>query len=81
MPKNSQARIDANNRYALKTYEHIQVRVKKGERERLQIVLKARNMSLNSFYNSCASYCIENDIDVSKAKPLGDVLPDSDKEG
>ena len=78
MAKNSEARIKANNKYVAKAYEHIQIRVKKGERERLQKVLAERNTSLNSFYNSCVSHCIENNIDVSTAKPLGEVLPDKE---
>lgn len=76
MPKNSEARIKANNKYVAKAYEHIQVRVKKGERDRLQKVVSARNLSINGFINSCMSHCIEHEIDVSNAKPLGEVLPD-----
>lgn len=75
MAKNSQARIDANNRYNAKAYDEIKFRVKKGEKERFQNFLKEHQYSLNGFVNSCVSHCIENEIDVSGAKPLGEVLP------
>lgn len=75
MAKNSEARIKANNKYVAKTYEHIQFRVKKGERSRLQKYLDNLDFSVNGYINSCVSHCIENNIDVSEAKPLGEVLP------
>ncbi len=80
MAKNSEARIKANNKYVSKTYEHIQVRVKRGERLRLQRYLDNSEMSVNGFINSCMSHCIEHDIDVTEAKPLGEVLPKSETE-
>jgi len=78
--KNSEARIRANNKYNLKAYDTVQLRVKKGERERLQRYVISRETSINGFFNSCASYCIEHDIDVTEAKPLGEVLPQSETE-
>lgn len=80
MAKNSEARIRANNKYVSKTYEHIQVRVKRGERARLQNYLDNCNISVNGFINSCMSHCIENNIDVSSAKPLGEVLPNNENQ-
>ena len=77
MAKNSEARIRANNKYNAKAYDDIKIRVKKGERERFQSYLAKRGSSLNSFVNSCVSYCIENEIDISTAKPLGEVLSDN----
>lgn len=75
MPKNSEARIRANNKYNAKAYDTIQLRVKKGERDLLQAYLKPKEQSLNGFINSCMSYCIENDVDTQASKPLSDVLP------
>lgn len=78
MAKNSEARIRANNRYNAKAYDEVKFRVKKGEKERFQLFLKERQYSLNNFVNSCVSHCIENNIDVSNAKPLGEVLPNTE---
>lgn len=79
MAKNSEARIRANNKYAAKAYDEMKIRVKKGEKKRFQSYLAKRGSSLNSFVNSCVSYCIENDIDISAAKPLGEVLSDKEE--
>ncbi|MCH5194819.1 MAG: hypothetical protein J1F11_12730 [Oscillospiraceae bacterium] len=76
MAKNSEARIRANNKYAAKAYDEIKIRVKKGEKKRFQSYLEKRGSSLNGFVNSCVSYCIENDVDISSVKPLGEVLSD-----
>ena len=76
MAKNSEAHIRANNRYNAKTYDEVKFRVKKGEKKRFQSYLEKRGSSLNSFVNSCVSYCIENKVDLSTAKPLGEVLSD-----
>ena len=79
MAKNSEARIRANNKYNAKAYDDIKIRVKKGEREQFQSYLQKRGISLNSFVNSCVSYCIENDVDISNTKPLGEVLSDKEE--
>lgn len=49
--KNSQAKIDANNRYVKKAYDDVRVRVKKGERERIQEFAESQGMSLNGLIN------------------------------
>ena len=79
MAKNSEARIRANNKYNAKAYDEIKIRVKKGEKKRFQSYLEKRGSSLNSFVNSSVSYCIENDVDLSTAKPLGEVLSDKEE--
>lgn len=76
MAKNSEARIRANNKYNAKAYDEVKFRVKKGEKERFQSFLRAHQHSLNNYVNLCLSHCIEHEIDVSNAKPLGEVLPD-----
>lgn len=71
----SEARKRANAKYDAKAYTKVIFRLKSGERERLQMYINTRNTSLNNFINSCMSHCIENNVDVSEAKPLGEVLP------
>ena len=75
----SEARKRAKAKYDAKTYEQFNVRLKKGERSKLLDYANEHNISLNSFATSCISYCIENNIDVSTAKPLGEVLPDENE--
>lgn len=78
MSKNSPARIRANNKYNSKAYDEVKFRLKKGERERLQIYLNEKDLSLNGFVNSCISYCIDNNVDTKLCKPLCDVLPEGE---
>ena len=75
----SESRKRANRKYDAKAYQQLMIRVKKGEREKLLDYANEHNISLNSFATSCMSHCIENNIDVSTAKPLGEVLPDKDE--
>ena len=49
--KNSQSKIDANNRYTKKAYDDIKVRVKKGKREAITKFAESKGMSLNGFIN------------------------------
>lgn len=74
----SEARKRANAKYDAKAYTKVIFRLKSGERERLQEYINTRYSSLNGFINSCMSHCIENNIDVSNAKPLGEVLPNTE---
>ncbi len=76
----SEARKRANARYTAKTYEQFNIRLKIGERQKLQCYVNSHGISLNSFATSCMSHCIEHDIDVTEAKPLGEVLPKSETE-
>lgn len=75
----SEARKRANAKYNAKTYERLGIDVKKGERDKLKQYAERKQISLNSFVNSCISHCIENNVDVSSAKPLGEVLPDEEE--
>ena len=76
----SEARKRANAKYNAKTYERLGIDVKKGERDKLKQYAELKETSLNNFVCRCVSHCIENDIDVSNAKPLGEVLSNSDKQ-
>lgn len=74
----SDARRRANAKYNAKAYEQFNIRLKIGERSKLQCYVSSHDISLNSFATSCMSHCIENNIDVSNAKPLGEVLPNTE---
>lgn len=47
--KNSAAKIAANNRYAAKTYDRINLAVPKGQKEIIQQIAKSRGESVNGF--------------------------------
>lgn len=76
MPKNSEAKIRANNKWNAKTYDDMKLRVKKGERDRLKAYADSQGMSLNNFVCSCLSYCIVQGIDVSATPALTETLPE-----
>lgn len=76
MPKNSEAKIRANNKWNAKTYDDMKLRVKKGERDRLKAYADSQGMSLNNFVCSCLSYCIAQGIDVSATPALTETLPE-----
>ena len=75
----SEARKRANAKYNAKSYERLGIDVKKGERNKLKQYAEQKEISLNKFVCNCVSHCIENYIDVSAAKPLGEVLPENEK--
>ena len=51
MPKNSEARIKANNRYNDKAYDRINIAVPKGNKAILQEVANRYGMSVNGYLN------------------------------
>lgn len=57
--KNSPAKIAANNRYAAKAYDRINLVVPKGRKAELQEVAQAQGESLNGFINRAISETIE----------------------
>ena len=69
----------ANAKYRAKSYEQLMIRVKKGEREKLMNYVNKHDISLNKFAASCMSHCIENNVDLSNTKPLGEVLSDKEE--
>ena len=75
----SEARKRANAKYIAKAYDDIKIYVKKGNRSALKQYAEQNETSLNNFVCSCVSHCIENNIDVSAAKPLGEVLSDKEE--
>lgn len=72
----SEARKRANAKYISKAYDDVKIYVKKGERNQLKEIAEQKETSLNNFVCSCISHCIENDVDISKAKPLSEILPE-----
>lgn len=72
----SEARKRANAKYNAKAYERLGIDVKKGQRDQLKQIAEQKETSLNNFVCSCVSHCIENDVDISKAKPLSEILPE-----
>ena len=74
----SEARKRANAKYNDKAYTQMNFRVKKGEDLRLKFYCSQHETSVNGFLTACVSYCISNDIDLSAALPLADVLPEGD---
>lgn len=66
--KNSKSKIAANNRYTQKAYEPITLRVKKGEKERIQKFAETQGMSLNGYINSLI------------AADMGEEQPNSDND-
>ncbi len=59
--KNTQARIDANNRYNAKAYDRINLAVKKGEKELIKEHAEKQGESINGFVNRAIKETIEND--------------------
>ena len=49
MSPQSKAHIKASNKYNAKTYERLNILVKKGERERIKAYAEAKGMSLNAY--------------------------------
>ena len=50
-PKNSQARIDANNRYNEKVYDRINIAIPKGRKLTVEAYAKSRGESINGLVN------------------------------
>ena len=48
-PKNSKARIDANNRYAAKNYDKVTVMLPKGTKEQIVDHAKKHGESMNAY--------------------------------
>lgn len=59
--KNSEARIQANNRYNAKAYDRINIAVPKGHKAEIQTHAEAHGESLNAFMNRAADETIQRD--------------------
>jgi hypothetical protein len=77
MPKNSKARIDANRRYAEKSYDRLYPFVPKGRKVEIQAEADVQNESLNDFIVKAIDERIERlqrkrDAETPFAPPLGE---------
>lgn len=59
--KNSAARIRANNKYAAKAYDRINIAVPKGRKDVIQEYAQQRGESINSFIGRAISEAMERD--------------------
>ena len=50
-PKNSKARIDANNRYNAKAYDRINIAIPKGRKSTIESCARARGKTVNGLIN------------------------------
>lgn len=65
-PKNSRAKLDANNRYAAKTYKKFTVNFKLAEFEELERYLQKKNIqSKNAFIIEAVKEKIERDNNIN----------------
>ena len=62
MPKASQARIKANNKYNAKTYKTFTVNAKIADYEKIELYCNNNNMSKAGLLLKAAMYCIDNKI-------------------
>lgn len=62
--KNSNARIQANNRYAAKAYDRINIVVPKGMKQAIEARAKGKGQTVNGFINSL----IRADMGLSEDK-------------
>lgn len=51
-PKNSKARIDANNRYNEKAYDRVNIAIPRGRKATIEAYAKAQGESVNGFVNT-----------------------------
>lgn len=61
MPKNSKARIEANNRYNDKVYDRINIAVPKGHKNILQEIAGRHGLSVNGYLNKLIDTAIEQE--------------------
>ncbi len=65
MTKNTQAKINANNRYDKKTYSKFSFRVKKEQEQLFRAYIESKGLSVNAYINSLI------------AQDMGDLLESS----
>ncbi len=62
----SEARRRANEKYNIKAYDEIKVRVPKGKKELIQAHAVAKDESLNGFVNRAIDETMVRDSEISK---------------
>ena len=73
-PKNSRARIDANNRYNDKAYDRVNLAIPKGRKADVEAHAKSRGQSVNGLVNDLLMSELGMNADEWKAKPTGDAI-------
>ena len=78
--KNSEARIRANNKYAAKAYDRINIAVPKGRKAGLQLHAEQRGESLNGFIGRAIEEQVKRDTGITSAgsdSPMIPILPET----
>lgn len=78
--KNSEARIRANNKYAAKAYDRINIAVPKGRKADLQLHAEQRGESLNGFIGRAIEEQVKRDTGIPSAgsdSPMIPILPET----
>lgn len=78
--KNSEARIRANNKYAAKAYDRINIAVPKGRKADLQLHAEQRGESLNGFIGRAIEERVKRDTEITSAgsdSPMIPILPET----
>lgn len=70
MPKNSKAKIAANNRYNQKNYDHINIAVKKGDKEIIKAHAGKQGESINGFVKRAIKETMTNDNKAKTEKKI-----------
>lgn len=67
----SDAKRKANEKYTKKSYESVQLRVKKGRRDELKAIAESCGESLNTFINKAIEKRIERERIAPNAETIG----------
>ena len=70
MPKNSKAKIAANNRYNQKNYDHINIAVKKGDKEIIKAHEGKQGESIKGFVKRAIKETMTNDNKAKTEKKI-----------
>ncbi len=68
MPKATEARIRANNKYNAKTYKSFTINAKFDEYDKINNYCNSNDISKAQLLLKAAMYCIDNNIDLSAYK-------------
>ena len=69
--KNSAARIRANNKYAAKAYDRINIAVPKGRKDAIQEYAQQRGESINAFIGRAITETMERDSGGTASETVG----------
>lgn len=75
----SKARIKANDKYNKKTYNQLNLKIKKDVYSEIDNYCTTNNISKAQLITNSVKYCIENDIDILNYVPVEDIT-DNDSE-